>query len=180
MQLRRALLVASVVAASLAASEEAQAQYRNFTFGFEGGYIYQGKNTQLSRSNFGIGMFGGWKASRNWWFYGRSLLSFPKQLDNSPNTVIVLHAVPASVRYYFLTDRLRPWVGITNSFQLLLNTTDAIQRTAWWGPGANAGVEIKLRRDMYLGLEGDVFHMFNFNGPDVQVASATVQVIFFL
>ena len=176
---QKSLLIALVAAGGLLAADEAEAQYRNYTFGFEGGYMFLGENTELDAHNISLGMFGGYKASDHWWFYSKASLSFPGQQNNLPNTVILLHIVPISVRYYFYTDAFRPWVGLTNAFQQYFNT-NAISQTTWWGPGVHAGVDFKLQRDLFLGFEGDAHYLINFEGPNTPVFSGFANLTFFL
>jgi hypothetical protein len=183
--LRRLLFVLSLalaasVTANLALEGEAQAQYRSFTFGFEGGYMNLAGDTALKAHNPALGLFGGYKADDHWWFYSKALVAFPGQLDNAPNTVILLHLVPASARYYFATDRIRPWAGITTAFQSYFNVGPGVPQDIWWGPGVNAGVDVKLRRDLYLGLAADAFYMFNFDGPDAEIFTISSVLTFFL
>lgn len=173
------LLAGVIVSGALLVPDEAEAQYRNYTFGFEGGYSLLTEGTGLKPHNFAVGMFGGWKSSDRWWFSGRALMSFPGQLDNAPNTVIHVHFVPISVQYYFATDNVRPYLGLTNSFQFFANGGDGVPG-ALWGPGVTAGLEIKLRRDLFLGFKSDAFWMFIFEGNDAQVVTVTSQIIFFL
>lgn len=169
--------LALAAAFALIPAEDAEAQYRSYTFGFETGYLALGEGTELKTHNFALGLFGGYKLTDHWWFSGRALLSFPGQLDNSPNTVVLIHAVPISVQYYFLTDAFRPYVGLTNSFQILANAdTDS---SVFWGPGATAGLEFKLMRDVFLGFKTDAFLMINFTQL-TPVVTATAQAIFFL
>lgn len=172
-------LAATVLLAGLGWGRDAAAQYRNYTFGFEGGYALLTEGTALKLNNFALGLFGGWKSSDHWWFSGRAMLSFPGQLDNAPNTVVLLHIVPISVQYYFKTDDLRPYVGLTNSFQITFNSTDSVP-AAMWGPGVTAGTEIKLRRDLFLGLKADGFWMLRFGHGPPFLVTATAQLIFFL
>ena len=176
----RSALAFGVLAAAavLMTPEDAAAQYRSYTFGFEAGYLHLTEDMKLKPHNVMVGMFGGYKGSDQWWYYSRAAVSFPGELDGDPHTVVLLHAVPISARYYFQTDAFRPYVGVTNSFQYLFNTNE--EAAAFWGPGVVAGVEVKLRRDMFLGIELDAFYMFNFSGPDAQVLSASGQLIFFL
>ncbi|MBI4821951.1 MAG: outer membrane beta-barrel protein [Deltaproteobacteria bacterium] len=156
----------------------AYAQYRSFTFGAEVGYIGMTSGTELKPHNFAFGMLGGYKSSDHWWFTARAMASFPGQLDNAPNTVVVLQIEPISVRYYFETDSLRPWFGLSNAFQLLFNHTT--HNDAMWGPGVAGGLEIKLKRDLFLGFEADFYHLLIFEGPDAQLVQANAQLIFFL
>ena len=173
-----AAAVALVTMCALAPAREAQAQYRSYTFGFEAGYMLLTAGTELRPHNVGFGLFGGYKLSDNWWSSGRALLYFPGQLDRAPNTVVVLHLVPISVQYYFATDALRPFVGLTNSLQILINANTS--SSAFWGPGLNAGVEFKLRRDLFLSIKSDGFMMLVFSGPPAAVISVTTQLVFFL
>jgi hypothetical protein len=175
----RSLLPYLVLAGACALPATAQAQYRNYTFGFEGGYSLLTAGTELKPHNFALGIFGGWKSSDHWWFSGRALISFPGQLDNAPNTVIHLHFVPISVQYYFSTDTVRPYLGLTNSFQIFFNGTENIP-DALWGPGLDGGLEFKLRRDLFLGFKTDLFWMLRFEGSSAFVFTATSQIIFFL
>ena len=176
----RRLLLPMIVGAVLTTSSTAEAQYRNFTFGFEGGYAFFDDATALKSNNFALGMFGGFKLSDHWWINSKALLSFPGQLDQAPNTVIGLQVAPASVRYYLSTDAFRPYGGLTNTFLFLSNTSENFPQTVWWGPGIDVGLEFKLRRDLFLGLSADAYYMFNFEGPAAPVINATAQVIFFL
>jgi len=180
MRVAKGWLVTFAFAGLCAASSEAEAQYRNFTFGFEGGYQYFGAETDLKPNTFSLGMFGGYKADPHWWFYAKTLVAFPGQSDNAPNTVIALQLVPASVRYYFLTDRFRPFVGATNAFTTFFNSTAGVRNTFWWGPGASAGFDLKLQRDLYLGLVGDAYYLFNFDGPDAPMINGGATLTFFL
>jgi hypothetical protein len=174
------LSVALWIGLAVLGSHPAEAQYKNYTFGFEVGYLGQTAGTLLKPHNLALGMFGGFKFSDHWWFESRALVSFPGQLDNAPNTVVELSITPVSVRYYLETDAVRPWVGVTNTLQLLFNNT--FDHTAYWGPGVGAGIEIRLRRDLYLGFEGDFFHLFIFQGEagDAWLGTVTSQLIFFL
>lgn len=178
MRARLAATIGVLTLAALLAPREASAQYKNFTFGFEGGYFLLTKGSELKPHNFGLGLFGGYKLSDQWWLTGRAMVSFPGQLDNAPNTVVLLHLTPVAARYYFLTDSFRPFVGITNAFHILINNTTA--HDVFWGPGVTAGMEFKLKRDLYLGVEADAYWMFVFEGDDAQIVTATAQLIFFL
>jgi hypothetical protein len=170
------LMLAAALA--LLPAERAEAQYRSYTFGFETGYMALTEGTELRPHNFAVGLFGGYKLSDNWWFSGRALVSFPGQLDLAPNTVVLLHLVPVSVQYYFLTDAFRPYVGLSNSFQFLVNNNTST--SVFWGPGVQAGMEFKLRRDLFLGLKADGYMMLVFEGPPAAVITTTAQLIFFL
>jgi hypothetical protein len=163
---------------ALAAGSRAEAQYKSGQFGFEGGYFFLGSRSLLNQHNFSFGLRGGYKASDHWWFMGRAQLSFPPEQVPPNSTVVLLHLVPIEARYYFQTDAWRPFVGITNSFQLLFNQD--INHTAVWGPGGTAGMEFRLRRDLYLGFELDAFWMLVFEGDDFPLVTATTQLIFFL
>lgn len=181
--------IATLVAAAgvLLPAAPADAQYRNFTWGFEAGYFLFAppETTGVDPHTFNLGFFAGAKLSDNWWYYGRATLGFTgEHVPGFDNTVVLLHIVPASARYYFLTDHLRPWLGITNSFQLLINKTDQDNRDQaeliFWGPGIGAGIEIKLQRDLFLGFEADGFYMINFTGPNGWVGTLNAQIIFFI
>jgi hypothetical protein len=156
----------------------AEAQYKNGQFGFEGGYFFIGEDSGLTSHNFAIGMRGAYKNTDQWWFSARAMVSFPGDIGGRDNTVVLLHLVPVDVRYYFQTDSFRPFVGVTNSFQFLFN--QEIESDVFWGPGVTAGMEIRLRRDIFLGIEIDAYWMFVFEGPDAPLISVTPQLIFFL
>ncbi len=164
---------------ALADADRAEAQYKSYNFGFEGGYLAMTDGIGLKAHNFDLGIFGGWKASDRWWFSAKANLSFPGQLNNAPNTVIVLQISPVMVKHYFLTDAFRPSVGLTNAFFFTVNG-DASVPTAVWGPGATAGMEFKLSRDLFLGFEGTAYYTFNFDGGDAAIFTVNTQLIFFL
>ena len=102
---RIAFAIVTSVTLALAAEGEANAQYRNFTFGFEGGYMYLAADTGLRTNNFTLGMFGSWKGSDKWWFSGRAALSFPGESGprgtTLPNTVILLLSIVPAVAWFF-------------------------------------------------------------------------------
>jgi outer membrane protein W len=177
---RARLLGLGAALVTLAASRDAQAQYKNYTFGFAGGYLGQSTETGLKGNNAAFGIFGGYKFSDHWWYEGGASLSFPGELDNTPNTVIVLDIVPISVRYYYATDAIRPYSGITNMFQFMFNTSTNFQHSVFWGPGLTSGIDIKLKRDLYLGFEGDIFRMLVFEGSDAWIGTLSAKIIFFL
>lgn len=169
----------SLTLVGLGFSAPAEAQYKSYNFGFEGGYLAMTEGIGLKPHNFDLGIFGGWKASDRWWFNAKAALSFPGQLNNAPHTVIVLQLAPIMVKHYFMTDAFRPFVGLTNAFFFTING-DASVPTAVWGPGANAGMEFKLARDLFLGFEGTAYYTFNFDGDDAAVFTVNTQLIFFL
>ncbi|MEQ8274931.1 MAG: hypothetical protein RMA76_20690 [Deltaproteobacteria bacterium] len=174
-------LTAFVFALGLATclnSGSAEAQYKNGQIGFEGGYMFLGEKSELDSHGFLLGLRAAYKASDHWWFTARGAVSFRGEQGNSNRTVVLLHLVPVDARYYFKTDRFRPFLGVTNSFNLLFNQT--IDSSVFWGPGITGGAEIRLSRDIYLGLEADAFWMFVFEGDDAPLFTTTAQLIFFL
>jgi hypothetical protein len=179
-RLFRAALPGLFVALALALgpASRAEAQYRSYTFGFEAGYQALTTGIELKQNNLSFGLHGGYKLADNWWFSGRAQLSFPGELRASAsNTVVLLHLVPISVQYYFLTDSFRPYVSLTNAFEILINANTS--QAFFWGPGAGAGVEFKLARDIFLGVKVDGFMMLRFDLP-AAVVMANAQLIFFL
>lgn len=176
--IRAFVALALLLCGVLAIDGRAEAQYKNAQFGFEGGYFFVGEKSMLTPHNFSIGLRGGYKSSDHWWFTARAHLSFPGDDAPAANTVVLLHLVPVDVRYYFLTDSFRPFVGVTNSFQLLFN--QQIESSAFWGPGVTAGMEFRLRRDLYLGFQLDAYWMLVFEGDDAPLATMTTQLLFFL
>lgn len=159
-------------------SPQARAQYKNGQFGFEGGYYLLGKSSELTMHNFTVGLRGGYKVSDRWWFTGRAHIGFIGERTASGNTVVLFHLVPLDARYYFKTDALRPFIGVTNSFQFLFHQT--IENTVRWGPGVTAGLEIRLHRDIYLGFETDLYWMLAFEHSGAPLFTLTTQLLFFL
>lgn len=162
----------------LAVPRPADAQYKNQQFGFEGGYYFIGDDSGLTSNNFAIGLRGAYKSADHWWFSARAMVSFPGEPGGRDNTVVLFHLVPVDVRYYFQTDSFRPFVGLTNSFQFLFNQEQ--ESDVFWGPGGVAGMELRLRRDLFLGFQIDASWMFVFEGPDAPLVTATTQLLFFL
>jgi hypothetical protein len=173
-----AWLLALALAFAALAPREAAAQYKSGQIGLEGGYMFLGEDTGLDSHGFLLALRGGYKASDHWWFSARAGVSFRGEQGFSNRTAVLFHLVPVDARYYFKTDAFRPFVGITNSFQLLAN--QSIQSSVFWGPGAVAGAEFRLARDMFLGVQLDASWMFVFEGPDAPLVTATSQLIFFL
>ena len=145
--------------------------------------MYIGDATGLDQHGFLIGLRAAYKASDHWWFSVRAGLSFrgdqiPNQGNFESNTVVLFHLVPVEARYYFLTDFTRPFVGISNSFQFLTNTE--IDASVFWGPGVTAGIEFRLRRDLFLAFQADGYYMIAFGVDDAPLATFTTQLNFFL
>ncbi|MCK6550871.1 outer membrane beta-barrel protein [Myxococcota bacterium] len=175
----RLLFSLGVMLACLCAAPAAEAQYKNTQFGFEAGWFFVGKDSGLApANNLSFGLRGGYKSADRWWFTARAHLAFTGDVSPRDNSVVLMHLVPVDVRYYFQTDAFRPFVGLTNSFQILFNQD--IESDAFWGPGVTAGMELKLQRDIYLGFQVDAYWMFVFQGADAPLATATTQLIFFL
>lgn len=172
----RLLLSAALFAAVLFASESAQAQYKNYQFGFEGGVLYYGDDISVPVEDVGplIAFRSAYKASDHWWFTSRAGLSFREQTFGTGETIFIFHLQPIDVRYYFLTDRFRPFLGLTNQFQFFLNGNAG---TVFWGPGATAGFEAKIRRDVFFGLQGDV--VYAIGDGEFPVIATTAQLNFF-
>lgn len=157
----------------------AAAQYKNAQVGFDVGYSFMEEKSGLDAHAVLVALRGAYKASDNWWFSARAGVSFRGERgDRSDNTVVLLHLQPVDARYYFLTDRLRPFVGVTNAFTFLANET--LPWNVGWSPGVNAGLEIRLRRDLYLGFEVDAYYNLVFEGPDHAAVTGTTQLLFFL
>ena len=182
---RLLLLVAPLMAGAIALCSpgSAQAQYKNNQFGFEGGYMFIGDATGLDSSGPLIALRAAYKASDHWWFSVRAGLSFrgdevPQLGSTRSNTVVLFHLVPVEARYYFLTDFTRPFIGISNSFQFLTN--QEIDSSVFWGPGATAGIEFRLRRDLFIGFQADGYYMFAFGVDDAPLVTFTTQLNFFL
>lgn len=158
---------------------EAEAQYKNGQFGFEGGYSYLGSDSALDEHSFLLGMRGAYKGTDHWWFSARTMIGFRgEQSTLSTNTVVLFHVMPVDVRYYFLTDTFRPFVAAGTTFNFLFNQT--IESSVFWGPQLSVGAEFRLKRDLFLGVQVDAGYNFVFQGPDHFASTATAQLIFFL
>ncbi len=177
--MRALLLPLALLAALVFCPRDAAAQYKNGQIGFEGGYMFLGEDAGLDSHGFLVALRAAYKASDHWWFSARAGVSFRGEAaTNSERTVVLFHLVPIDARYYFQTDAFRPFVGVTNSFQILANQT--IASGVFWGPGATAGMEFRLRRDMFLGVQVDASWMFVFEGRDAPLITTTTQLLFFL
>jgi hypothetical protein len=173
------LLLGSIIAGAVCLwSGEAEAQYKNGQIGFEGGYFFLGSESGLDQHAFLVALRGAYKISDHWWFTARAGVSFRGEQVNEEKTVVLFHLTPIDARYYFATDRLRPFVGLTNSFQFLFN--NSTDQSVWWGPGAVVGAEFLIRRDLFIGVQADASWMFVFEGADVPMMTTTVQLLFFL
>lgn len=177
--LRLSLISLVFTFALIGGARDAAAQYKSGQFGFEGGYMFLGEKTGLDSHGFLLGLRGAYKGSDNWWFTARAAVSFRGEQNSlRNNTVVMLHIVPVEARYYFATDSVRPFLGVTNSFQFLANSN--LPSEVFWGPGLSGGAEFRLKRDLFLGFQADAFWMLVFEGPDAPLITATTQLIFFL
>lgn len=170
--------LAIVATLALAAqSAPAFAQYRSHQFGFEAGYLFYGTDASVPVEDHGplVGLRAGWKLTDQFWLTSRAGFAWRDQVVDVDQTIFILHLVPIAARYYVLTDRFRPFVGVTNSFQFFANGGAG---NVFWGPGGSAGLEVRLRRDMFLGFQLDVFHMWG--DGEYPVVASTLQLDFFL
>jgi len=166
--------------AVVVASSTAAAQYKNSQFGFEAGYLAYGNSNNdevAAVESHGplVGVRTGWKLSDHFWLTNRAAFAWRDQIERVDRTIFILHLVPVAVRYYFLTDRFRPFLGATQSFQFFMNGDAG---TTFWGPGASAGFEVRLRRDVFLGVQADVFHMWG--DGEFPVGAISLQLDLFL
>ena len=91
------LVPLAIAAGVLLQAAPAEAQYRNFTWGFEAGYYLftPPETTGIDSHTFNLGFFAGAKLDDNWWYYGRATLGFTgESVPGFENTVVVLHLVP--------------------------------------------------------------------------------------
>ena len=157
----------------------AEAQYKNGQIGFDVGYFFLEADSGLDEHAALVALRGAYKASDHWWFTARAGVSFRGEQSNlTNNTVVLFHLQPIDARYYFLTDRIRPFLGVTTAFTFLANHT--LPWTVGWAPGVDGGIEIRLRRDLYLGFEIDTYYNLIFEGDDHIAVTATSQLLFFL
>ncbi|MEM1022246.1 MAG: hypothetical protein AAGD10_19700 [Myxococcota bacterium] len=165
-----------MAAASLFAASEVEAQYKSTQFGYEAGYRWISNRTGLSSSAPFIGTRVGYRLSDNLWLSSRIGFDFRDQLVGEPLTVFLLHLTPLDARWYFTTDRFRPFLGLTTAFQFFLNGPLA---SANWGPGALGGFEARIFPDVFLGIQLEYEHMVS-RRPRYGTFGAVTQVnIFF-
>ena len=156
----------------------AKAQYKSQSVGIEAGYQYIEDDFGLLQHGSIFGLRAGYKSSDHWWFTARALLSFRGDQLPGDRTNVLLHLTPVDVRYYLWTDSIRPYLGGATAFHFLLNS--ALPSTVQWGFGPVGGIEFKIRRDVFLGFQVDGLYMIAFEGEDVEVLNANMQLIFFL
>jgi hypothetical protein len=168
----------AVALGAVAVSETAEAQYKGNQFGVEAGYFFLGEDAFINQHNPGFGLRGAFKTSDHWWLTARGLVSFAgDQLDNS-RTVFLLYIEPIAGRYYFETDAVRPFVGISNQFIFLFNRS--VGGSVMWGPGGQAGIEFRIARDLFLGFQADAYYMVAFEGNNIPTITVNSQIIWFL
>jgi len=161
--MQRWLLSALVGVLLSMTSGAANAQYRSGQFGFEAGYLgfaepNSNRATEVENHGPMVGIRAGYRITDNVWLTQRAALSWRDQQPvRFDETIFVLHLVPVAARYYFATDRIRPFVGVTNTVQFFTNGQAG---NAFWGPGGSAGVEWRWGRDIFSGLQVDVFHVW--------------------
>jgi len=171
----RVNLVAFVVTAMLAGASEAEAQYKNTQLGYEAGYR-QLSRPFLSPSAPFIGARVGYRLTDHLWLSSRVGFDFRDQVAIEPLTVFILHLTPADARWYFMTDRFRPFLGLTTAFQFILNGP---LNSVNWGPGAIGGFEARIFPDVFLGIQVEYEHMVS-RRPRYATFGAVTQVnIFF-
>lgn len=156
----------------------AEAQYTNQQFGLELGYQFIEDDSGLTQHAPTFGLRAGYKASDHWWFTSRAMLAFRDDVLPADRTVVLFHLTPVDVRYYFLTDSFRPFLGGGTTFHFLANTE--LPSTVQWGVGPVGGLEFKLRRNLFLGIQADAMYFMAFDGENYEAVNATGQLIFFL
>lgn len=156
----------------------AEAQYRNQQFGFELGYHFLESKLGVEEHGGIGGLRAGFKATDHWWFTARAMLSFRGDQVPDENTVILFQLTPVDVRYYFETDNFRPYLGGGTTFQFLFNTS--VRSTIQWGVGPVAGLEFKLKRDLFLAFQVEGTYFVAFDDQNVFSLTATTQLLFFL
>jgi len=171
----RVSLFACVVVATLTTASEADAQYKNTQFGYELGYRQVSKPFLASSAPF-IGARVGYRLTDHLWLSSRLGFDFRDQTGIEPLTVFILHLTPVDARWYFLTGRFRPFLGLTTAFQFVLNGP---LNSVNWGPGALGGFEARIFPDVFLGIQLEYEHMVS-RRPRYATFGAVTQVnIFF-
>jgi len=153
------LLFALVI--MLGAANEALAQYKSAHIAFEFGYQYTSERlVSLENSAPFMGVRVGWKLTDRWWMTSRIGFGWRKLDARIANlTTFMLQLNPLDVRYYFLTNRFRPYLGATTALQAFVNGPANTEAPANWGPGAVGGFEARLSPDVFLGLQAEFVHM---------------------
>ncbi len=159
-------------------TSQGYAQYQSQQFGIEAGYQFIEDDLGLISHGANFGARGGFKISDHWWLTARSLISFRGDVTPKNRTNIVLHLTPIDARYYIWTDSLRPFLGVASCFHLVFNTS--LSSVTQWGPGLLGGIEFKIRRDLFLGIQVDGNYLISFNGEDTEAFQTTTQLIFFM
>lgn len=160
---------------------KARAQYQHQQFAIEAGGQFS--NGLLFASSHGIliGVRGALKASDHWWYAGRALVLISEEdslrQPARSNTLLGLQLTPLDMRYYFLTERIRPFIGGTSSLYFFLRSE--VSRPPQWGLGPVFGIEIKIDTDIFWGLQVYATHAFAFEGPSAQRLQTTTQLMFF-
>ncbi len=168
------------VLAGLSGPASAFAQYRGQQVGFEAGYHFIGEELRLEQHAPIFGLRAGYKATDHWWFTARAMVGFRGDEALLDATTVVFHLTPVEARYYLLTDSIRPFLGFGTTFQFLIGNEIDGRSIVQWGFGPGVGIELKLRRDLFLGFQVDGLYLINFGGPDVPMVHATTQLLFFL
>lgn len=157
----------------------AQAQYTNQQFGIEAGYQFIEDDLGLNVHAPAFGLRAGYKADDHSWFTARTLLSFRDDVLPRERTILVFNLTPLDYRYYFLTDSFRPFLGAQTAFQFIANAETGTS-TVQWGFGPVGGVEFKLARKLFLGIQLDGLYMVAFGADSIEVFQANTQLLFFL
>lgn len=171
-------LALAMVFGLLAASGEAEAQYLNQQLGFEAGYTYVESGSFLTEHAPTFGLRAGYKATDHWWYTARALISFRGDTFPADRTVLLFDVTPVDFRYYFLTDEFRPFLGAASVFHIVANSD--VPSPVHWGIGPVAGVEFKLRRNLFLGLQVDAQYFLAFDSENYLGVNSTLQLLFFL
>lgn len=169
---------AALAATMMAGLGEAEAQYTGEQLAFEVGYQFLEDDLGLRPHEPVFGVRVGVELTERIWYTTRALLSFRDDLAPRDRTVLLLHLTPLDLRYYFLTDRFRPFLGASTAVHILGNTPT--RSVVQWGGGPVGGFELELRRNLYFGVQVDAAYLYGFGNGDVESFHANTQLIFFL
>ena len=143
--LMRSFLAALVLLAALCVATPAHAQFANHSLGLSAGYINFNNTASLSSSAF-VGLDASLYIEGGFEVVSLTKLSFPE--DPITGLRVVGIAPSLGVRYLFLEESVRPYIGADLSY---LHVFKDVGTSNFFGVGPNAGLDLFVSDSISVG-----------------------------
>lgn len=169
----RSLLYVFALAAALLVAGPAHAQFSNRSAGASAVFMWLNGTAGLDTALL-VGLDGSIYLENGWELITLSKFGFP--YDGPSQQYVAAFAPSVGVRYLFMEERIRPYVGADINYLFVFKPANTVQLV---GVGPNAGLDLFLTDSVSLGVRGQFALYVMLNQPLTTAASVSAGASFY-